>query len=146
MAFTKEQILEIERKLAELPEFEKTENLNKLDALKLMQSTIHNLKTRGYSNNMIADYLSTNGFDITPQLLTSYLALLKKKSGKRVKKPATARVQKQVAKDSVLMGNRIQDNSKNIEIIEPKPKTDPVKPATINQHGNFTSLIDTEKL
>jgi len=154
MSFSKDQILEIERKLAELPVHEKTENLNKLESVQLIQSTIRNLKTRGYTNPMIADFLSKEGFDITPQLLTSYLSMLQKKRGKRIKKiakpkaPATHAVLPPPTPVSDTKNDKkpSQNNSNNIEKNTVQKQTEPYKTANMTNTSNFTSLTDTEKL
>lgn len=141
MAFTKEQILELERKLAELPEFEKTENLNKLESLKLMHSTIVELKNRGYTTIKIAEFLTNNGFDISSSLLTSYMSLLKKKRSRRPKK-----LDEKTKKNN-------QYNSNNIENMPTIEKVEKLPESTLNakekmqvKTSAFVNLGDSDKL
>lgn len=141
MAFTKEQILELERKMAELPEFEKTENLNKLESLKLMHSTIVELKNRGYTTQKIADFLTNNGFDISPSLLTSYLSLLKKKRSSRPKKIGV-----KTKKTNQYNSNNIE-NVSTIENVEKTPIDIPkAKEQPQGKTSAFVNLGDSDKL
>lgn len=141
MAFTKEQILELERKLAELPEFEKTENLNKLESLKLMHSTIVELKNRGYTTIKIAEFLTNNGFDISSSLLTSYMSLLKKKRSRRPKK-----LDEKTKKNNQYNSNNIE-NMPTIEKVEKLPEsTLNAKEKTQVKTSAFVNLGDSDKL
>lgn len=141
MAFTKEQILELERKLAELPEFEKTENLNKLESLKLMHSTIVELKNRGYTTIKIAEFLTNNGFDISSSLLTSYMSLLKKKRSRRPKK-----LDEKTKKINQYNSNNIE-NMPTIEKVEKLPEsTLNAKEKTQVKTSAFVNLGDSDKL
>lgn len=141
MAFTKEQILELEKKMAELPDFEKTENLNKLESLELMQATIIQLKNRGYTTQNISDFLTNNGFNISSSLLTSYMSLLKKKRFRRSKISGVKK------KNNNQYNSNNIENMPTIESVEKMPKTNPeAKRKTQVKNSAFVNLGDSDKL
>lgn len=141
MGFTKEQILEIEKKLAQLPEHEKTENLNKLEALRLLHKTIMDLKNKGYSTKTIANILTENNFEISSTLLTSYLSIIRKKRNTRPKKT--------IKNDNKI----IPDNSnymENVPTIEPSTESVEIKQKNSGKNSSlpssFVNISDSEKL
>ncbi|ENV52054.1 hypothetical protein L292_0556 [Acinetobacter junii CIP 107470 = MTCC 11364] len=141
MSFTKEQILELEKKLSALPEHKKIDNLNKLESLRLMHVTIIDLKNKGYSNKLIADLLTQNDFEISANLLTSYLSIIKKKRSKKPKKL--------VKNDNKI----IQDNGNNIEnmpTIETSKESATKKSEIVQKNSMnntaFVNIADSEKL
>jgi hypothetical protein len=72
MGYRKEDIERLNASLAELPELSNFE-VTKLEAVRLLKSTIRGLQAKGYRLDKIAEVVSARGVNITATTLKNYL-------------------------------------------------------------------------
>ncbi len=78
MAISVSQIEILRGKLEEMPQVEDPDRkVSKLEAVRMMASSIRDLQSRGYSIEKIAEILTDSGLDIAPTTLKSYLTKVK---------------------------------------------------------------------
>ena len=83
MAIRVSQIESLREKLEVMPQVEDPDRkVSKMEAVRMMASSIRDLQSRGYSIEKIAEILGDSGLDIAPTTLKSYLTKVKGSLGK----------------------------------------------------------------
>ena len=146
MAISVSQIEILRGKLEEMPQVEDPDRkVSKLEAVRMMASSIRDLQSRGYSIEKIAEILTDSELDIAPTTLKSYLTKVK---GSPVKSNPRTNSKPRSTSNRASRGDLKKASEKPVPGVSPKaasntknsPGVTPVTP------GSFKPKDDTDEI
>ncbi|EFW77699.1 hypothetical protein [Pseudomonas savastanoi] len=146
MAISVSQIEILRGKLEEMPQVEDPDRkISKMEAIRMMATSIRDLQSRGYSIEKISGILGESGLEIAPTTLKSYLTKVKVSPGKSNAR-STSKPRRVSATTS--RGEKKKASEKPVSAVESKPASSRTNSTGVTPvpPGSFTPKDDTDEI
>jgi hypothetical protein len=137
-------IEDIKKKMNELPEVNSLEReVSKKEAIKLMAEEIVQLQKRGYSTEMIAEFISNSGLQISVQTLKSYLTKAKAGSRQKLPKKLSTRLSSELDQEKRKTLSKASLKEQSMELNEERITEHLNEPILDKKSGRFEAREDS---